>query len=407
MVQHLMYENTRLWNKEVIEDLIVEEDAALIQNIRLSSKSFPDLLGWSYTKNGEYLVKSGYWLSTHLRDQLPDFVPLPGSMEFKSAIWKLKTAPKIRHFLWRIITHSLATGENLTRRHIISDSQCKRCCSADETLDHLFFTCHHAQAIWKSSPLSYAGFFHNHLSFDDKFMLVLQCCNNGRLDDITRQIPLWILWRIWKSRNLLVYQRRGSSWSDDVQKAITDAYEWIPTQSESTTRAPSGHTRCGWKKPNHGFMKCNYDCSYRQGGVETNVGWIIRNKTGTFVMAAQSKGRQCNSALEAEFQGLLMAMQHTWFRGYKKIIFEGDNRSVAECVNGKARSFELHNLIRDIQYWQKKFIQAKVTWVPRMCNKVADCLAKTPFPNNTSFSFFSYVPSFVVQFLHEDYTSSL
>ena len=94
-VQHLMHENTRLWNKEVIEELIVEEDAAIIQNIRLSLKSFPDLLGWNYTKNGEYSVKSGYWLSTHLLDQLPDFIAPPGSIEFKAAIWKLWTTPKI------------------------------------------------------------------------------------------------------------------------------------------------------------------------------------------------------------------------------------------------------------------------------------------------------------------------
>ncbi|KAL9861435.1 putative ribonuclease H domain-containing protein [Arabidopsis thaliana] len=80
---------------------------------------------------------------------------------------------------------------------------------------------------------------------------------------------------------------------------------------------------------------------------------------------------------------------------------------MVECVNGKTRSFELHNLIREIQYWQKKFLEAEVTWVPRTSNKVADCLAKFPFPNNTSFSFFSLVPSCIVQFLHEDYTSSL
>ena len=119
-VNQLMHDHTRIWNKEVIEDLIVGEDATLIQKLRLSSQTFPNLLGWSYTKNGEYTVKSGYSLSTHLPDQIHEFLPPLGSTEFKSSIWKLKTEPKIRHFLWRIITHSLATGVNLTRRHIIS-----------------------------------------------------------------------------------------------------------------------------------------------------------------------------------------------------------------------------------------------------------------------------------------------
>jgi len=40
-------------------------------------------------------------------------------------------------------------------------------------------------------------------SFEDKLKVIFASCNGKRLDSLTRQIPLWTLCRIWKSRNLL------------------------------------------------------------------------------------------------------------------------------------------------------------------------------------------------------------
>ncbi|KAL9281236.1 putative ribonuclease H domain, reverse transcriptase zinc-binding domain-containing protein [Arabidopsis thaliana] len=213
--------------------------------------------------------------------------------------------------MWRIVTQSLATGEALTRRHIISDSQCKRCCAAPETLERLFFGCHYVQAIWRGSPVSHTAFFNPHLPFEDKFRLILQCCTDTRQDHITRQIPLWMLWHIWKSRNLLVYQRKGSNWQDDVQKAITDSYEWIPLQRDTQRRSPNDRSGQGWPKPIHGFIKCNYDCSFSRNDLAPKAGWILRIDTCSYLLAAQGTGQLCNSVLEAELQALLMAMQHT------------------------------------------------------------------------------------------------
>jgi len=61
-------------------------------------------------------------------------------------------------------------------------------------------------------------------------------------DPLRRQLPLLTLWRIWKSRNLLVYQRRSSTWEQDAHKATTDAFDWIPRQnSRRDTRTQLNH----------------------------------------------------------------------------------------------------------------------------------------------------------------------
>lgn len=44
-IQQLMKTDAKSWNKELIEELIIEKDATLIQTLRLTSQPAPDLLG--------------------------------------------------------------------------------------------------------------------------------------------------------------------------------------------------------------------------------------------------------------------------------------------------------------------------------------------------------------------------
>ena len=122
--------------------------------------------------------------------------------------------------------------------------------------------------------------------------MIIQSCNDKRLHSLTRQIPLWTLWRIWKSRNYLIYQHKSRDWRKDAQQAITDAYEWSEQGNNPYThaRARSTTTDHGWKAPKHGYHKCNYDCSYNQQSTKVRAGWIMRDSGGFYKEATQSKG---------------------------------------------------------------------------------------------------------------------
>ena len=102
------------WDIEKLKGVVVEEDIDKILSIRISPHAEMDLLGWHYTEEGIYTVKSGYWLSTHLPQQ-EQAIPTWGDPILKKKIWECKTPPKINHFLWRLLTKSLATGSNLKR----------------------------------------------------------------------------------------------------------------------------------------------------------------------------------------------------------------------------------------------------------------------------------------------------
>lgn len=114
------------WDIEKIRNVVMEEDLEKVLSTKISSKVVADLLGWHYTEDGIYTVKSGYWLSTHLPSQ-EQAIPIWGDPILKQKIWKFDTPPKLHHFLWRLLSRSLATRSNLKRRHITQDEVCKRC----------------------------------------------------------------------------------------------------------------------------------------------------------------------------------------------------------------------------------------------------------------------------------------
>lgn len=153
-----------------------------------------DLLRWHYNEDGLYTVKSGYWLGSHLQVDNP-IEPPYGNVELKRRIWKIKVPEKLKHFLWRLLSKSLATGNNLKRRHIIRDAQCKRCCSAEETEDHIFFECPYAKGIWRASGISHLSTNSSNASLEEKIEACLQCCLSTQLSHLQDQ-PLWILWRL-------------------------------------------------------------------------------------------------------------------------------------------------------------------------------------------------------------------
>lgn len=138
VVSDLMNTQHNRWDLNKIAAAIISEDRVYIQRLRLSSQIDHDLLGWHYTSSGSYSVKSGYWLAMHIRENDDDVLPPPGLPEFKEQIWKLQTAPKLKHFLWRMLSNAMPIDTILIQRGIITDPQCRRCCQEEESMHHLF-----------------------------------------------------------------------------------------------------------------------------------------------------------------------------------------------------------------------------------------------------------------------------
>ena len=79
-------------------------DVEQVLKIKLSRFAREDHLIWPFTKDMQYTVKSGYWTTTHYYHEGDEILRPEGSLEIKGKIWKLNILPKIKQFLWRVIS---------------------------------------------------------------------------------------------------------------------------------------------------------------------------------------------------------------------------------------------------------------------------------------------------------------
>ncbi|CAE5960349.1 unnamed protein product [Arabidopsis arenosa] len=322
MVSDLLNTRKTGWDTNRVNAWIHHEDVDKVLSIKICPGAEKDLLGWHYTKEGIYTVKSAYWLATHLPSE-QQIRSTPGANDLKAQVWRINTAPKLKHFLWKLLSGALATKANLVYRHMSNQPLCCYCCSNVETTCHLFFDCVMAQAVWRGSGFPLASLTDPNISLEEKIKAIMTCNTSTRFSHL-RHFPLWILWRLWISRNILCFQRRSTSWRKIIRQARDDAQEWQDQERHTEDmRGSRAHTpsetrsESRWEPPNQHWIKCNYDGTYSNGRI-SQAGWVIRNDRGTYLGAGQAKGNQTRNVVESEFQALIMAMQHCWIKGYNR-----------------------------------------------------------------------------------------
>ncbi|KAG2273233.1 hypothetical protein Bca52824_067788 [Brassica carinata] len=108
----------------------------MILKIKTSAAPSSDSLFWLPEKSGNYSVKSGYGIGiTERRTRETEDDPV----NWLKHIWNLKTAPKLKDFLWRMVRKAIPVSANLERRGVAS-FKCKSCDGVEDDL-HVFLNC--------------------------------------------------------------------------------------------------------------------------------------------------------------------------------------------------------------------------------------------------------------------------
>ena len=118
-VDSLINLESRTWNLEAIRALVDPHDAQIIESIPLSRHQMEDRNEWHFTNNGKYSVKSGYQVEQIYPDKEkpPDFYG-PTVDTLKAFCWEVRCPPKLKHFLWQLLSGCIAVMKNLRARGI-------------------------------------------------------------------------------------------------------------------------------------------------------------------------------------------------------------------------------------------------------------------------------------------------
>ncbi|KAG7588389.1 Reverse transcriptase zinc-binding domain [Arabidopsis suecica] len=301
------------WNVPRLNELFPPCDVTHIRSFP-PEVSLADKSVWAYTKDGNYSVKSGNWVLTR-EAELTEVIPadLQVANKTKERVWKVVTAPKIRIFLWRVLSGALAIAECLRRHGLNINPVCQLCTGSNETISHVLFDCHLAHNVWSITglPLWSHG---SSISITERVDHLLNLMEKQDVDKELREAIPWLLWEIWKARNSALYAAKTNSPHFVVATALEDAKEWLQQNIHSQQGGVLRNQRqmIGeklWTKPAFGKIKCNIHTSWIKDSCHVGGAWIARNHVGDAIFHARDAFIPMFNRLAAELHGILWCLR--------------------------------------------------------------------------------------------------
>ena len=140
------------WDVGLLENYVDPADIPYIRCQAISTTHRRDTFCWNFTKNGQYTVRSGYWVARNLLEADEEKEVLePSIANLQAFAWKIKAPQKICHLIWQLLTGYVAVTRNMVRRNMRCDNYYLRCGELEESVTHAIFECPPALQAWSLS----------------------------------------------------------------------------------------------------------------------------------------------------------------------------------------------------------------------------------------------------------------
>ncbi|CAL1380781.1 unnamed protein product [Linum trigynum] len=288
----------------------------LIKEIPLPRGNVEDRLVWHGTQDGVFTVKSAYHLVVQL-DKMDDQWSASVSWMDRPSwirVWEAPVPPKLRVFLWQILYRLLPTIEALIERKIEVHPRCPVCWAESETLEHLFLECPVARALWDYAGLEYLGQGLPRQTFP---LFLKRLLNILRHDHLVMAVTA-VLWRIWRSRNWVVFEGKQFGFPALMRQYHQQYQEWI--------NFPAGKAQRGPASPEVEVPPCPMICLWdgaTKAASHSAGGMVVKNQLGNTLIARGFQFAGIEDPLVAEALALRKAILWCRDSGFVEVRFEG------------------------------------------------------------------------------------
>ncbi|XP_010468420.1 PREDICTED: uncharacterized protein LOC104748482 [Camelina sativa] len=338
-------------------------------------------MGWHFTKSGKYTVKSGYDTERSASSQAttvsrvgPEITPL------LAGIWCVSCPPKIKHFMWQVLTGCISVSANLRRRDIACDSRCVRCGAEEETINHAIFRCPPARKVWALAQVPVGS-----VSFPTESVYANMDDFLGHAKPGSQKVAFpWIMWYIWKARNARVFENVIDNPLDVVRLVEGEATVWLQAQVEvedgdqpHTSPVPNSRQRGPIRSlpPSFTGYRCFVDGSWKESDTYAGAGWVCSTRHSGSDMGA-TNFRRSLSPLHAEVEAFIWAMRCMIGHVYRDVAFYTDCSDLVKMVSSPHDWPAFTTYLEDIKIDQAEFSSFSLSFVPRSSNVNADSLAR-------------------------------
>ncbi|XP_019418611.1 PREDICTED: uncharacterized protein LOC109329402 [Lupinus angustifolius] len=359
-----------------------------------------DRLVWKNSCEGDLHSKIAY-------DHVSTKQPL---IEWCNLIWSPNIPPSQSFITWRLMLGKLPTDENLKLRGLALVSKCNLCNEFQEDMDHLFFNCKFALAIWD-------WFFFTFGTYTANQTLPQLICNESRnFSSQTREIfiacVVHTIATIWYCRNQTRFNdhiisinqaiakiKRASSFSGICSKSTSlscSVAELLLLRNFQTPLRISKAPRIVevvWERPREGWIKVNTDGAAKGFPGMAGVGGIFRNNHGECI-ACFAEFIDYQSVLYAEFFAVIQAVKLACNNGWNHLWIECDSTTVVEIFNNKAKVPWKISTAWEICKSKLLSMNCLISHIFREGNSCADKLANYAILSRHKSSWTNY-PSFI------------
>ncbi|KAL0925295.1 hypothetical protein M5K25_003616 [Dendrobium thyrsiflorum] len=369
----------RTWNLQVLQKAFNPD----LMNIVTSTKLFPDESEDKIELLNRHFGKS---ITALAYEAQMEFSGSGGESVFPYDFKKFKLLPKVELFWWRLCNNGIPTNSFLHYRGLIQTEFCPCDCNESENPEHVAVLCLQLHKI--INRINAWGF--RVPIFDS----LSNCLNElKRLSrDNLNSVKLYCstVYYSLKRRNQVKLGLKLTPinfLASSVLVAISYSFINLRNWDANLLR----ESDINWCPPPLGWIKINVDATL-QRSYNAGIGAIIRDHKGQFLFAF---GKNLNhwDISRLEMQAVLAIREHLqkWMTLQKGVIIEGDNKNVISWIqdsllNNKGLEDVLGN--KEIMFLND-FNQVIFNWIPRCCNKVADCCATLAL--DSSFVFDSFL----------------
>lgn len=376
-------EESKRWNIHRLKELCVPGDVELILS-KQPVKSKKDFYTWKYNRSGDLTVRSAYWLAREekIREIHPEALALPSINPIKEKIWKIQTPPKIKNFLWKVLSEAVPVADLILKRGLKMDGRCQLCGLEGELIQHVLFQCDPARQVWALSGIPHPEWSFTAGSLYSNIYSLLNTKLIRRGENENKRAWPWVIWRIWKNRNDFIFS--GNRWEleETQRKARLEADEWFLAQvvedelgAKETNQVMVVEKR--WSPPEHDWLMCNIGMDWVKKTNSLGVAWVVRNHRGVVLLHSRRAFSNIGSLEEARWTVVLWAMESMTSLHLEKVVFAGEFKEIFMAVQKPHLFPALSFQVGEINRLLAGMLEFRLHYVVRAENRGASIIAQS------------------------------
>lgn len=200
-------------------------------------------------------------------------------------MWNLKVPLRVRHFIWRAVRNILPIKDQLLTKRVLVIEFCPVCNESKDTVYHLLVSCPFAGLCWRELNIQVHN--NNHNCFSTWISAASQQYNTHQYQEI-----IMTCWMIRKNRNEIVWNQKGSEFSEVCKLAKLTLNQWIYAQDKSFDPSLGFMTQEDgkehWEHPQEGKVKINIDATLFENLNTYCLSMVARHHAGELITAISS-----------------------------------------------------------------------------------------------------------------------